>query len=127
MGGPKEKTRREFLTDAGTAAAAFMIVPRHVLGRGFAAPSDTLNIASVGIGGMGRANLINLSDQNVVALCDVDWDYAGKALDRLDADVERLQTRISRAGVEPSGQGQAAAPAGAAAPPPFNVEKGKTQ
>jgi predicted dehydrogenase len=128
MGGPKEKTRREFLTDVGAVGAGMMIVPRHVLGRGFAAPSDTLNIANVGIGGMGRANLTNLADQNVVALCDVDWDYAGKALGRLDADAERLQARISRAGMEQPSQEQAAAPAGAgAAPPPFNVEKGKTQ
>ena len=33
--------------------AGLAIVPRHVLGRGFTAPSDTLNIAAVGVGGMG--------------------------------------------------------------------------
>jgi predicted dehydrogenase len=121
MGGPKEKTRREFLTDAGTAAAALMIVPRHVLGRGFAAPSDTLNIANVGVGGMGRQNLINLATQNIVAMCDVDWDYAGKSFDRLDRDVERLQTRITRA---QAGQPDTL-PGASAEARPFNVEKGK--
>ena len=39
--------RREFVTTVAGAGAAFMIVPRHVLGRGFQAPSDTLNIAAI--------------------------------------------------------------------------------
>src|SRR5271165_2628330 len=95
MGEKKEITRRNFLADASAAGAAFMIVPRHVLGRGFAAPSDTLNIAGVGVGGMGRANLINLANQNIVALCDVDWGYAGKALDRLDTEIPALQKRVA--------------------------------
>ena len=87
-------TRRKFLADSVAAAAAFSIVPRHVLGRGFASPSDTLNIANVGIGGMGRANLINVSSQNIVALCDVDWGYAGKALDGLDSSIQRTKARL---------------------------------
>ena len=78
-----------------------MIVPRHVLGRGFTPPSDTLNIAGVGVGGMGRANLINLASQNIVALCDVDWGYAGKALDRLEADIQGLKTRLDQPAPEP--------------------------
>ena len=37
-------------------------------------PSDKLNIAGVGIGGMGRNNLANVAKtENIVALCDVDW------------------------------------------------------
>jgi predicted dehydrogenase len=36
-------------------------------------PSDKLNIAFVGIAGRGGSNLKSLKDQNVVALCDVDW------------------------------------------------------
>ena len=59
-----EISRRKFLTTAAAAAVsgaatsanAFTIVPRHVLGRGFTPPSDTLNIAGVGVGGIGRAN-----------------------------------------------------------------------
>src|SRR5579859_5825317 len=85
--------RRQFLSQ-GAAAAALTIVPRHVLGRGFVPPSDTLNIAGVGVGGMGRSNLINLASQNIVALCDVDWGYAGKSLDRLDSDIDKLRARI---------------------------------
>ena len=49
--------RRQFL-GAAAAATAFTIVPRHVLGGPrHIAPSDRVNIAGVGVGGMGRANL----------------------------------------------------------------------
>ncbi len=69
--------RREFVR--GTAAASiFTIVPRHVLGRGFRAPSDTLNVACIGVGGMGENDVRNVAaaGENVVALCDVDWNAA---------------------------------------------------
>jgi hypothetical protein len=93
----KRKTsRRSFVSTAAASAAALAIVPRHGLGRGFIPPSDTLNIAGIGIGGMGRTNLINLASQNIVALCDVDWDYAGKAFERLSADMKHLQARIDQ-------------------------------
>jgi hypothetical protein len=96
-----EVTRRAFLTNAATTAAAFAIVPRHVLGRGLTPPSDTLNIAAVGVGGMGRTNLINLSSQNIVALCDVDWGYANKGFERLDTDIPALQSRLDNPHPEP--------------------------
>src|SRR5262245_23349555 len=87
-------SRRSFVGKVAATSAGFAIVPRHVLGKGFEAPSDTLNVACVGVGGQGRSNLINLASQNVVALCDVDWDYAGKALDRLDGDIQGTQRRL---------------------------------
>src|SRR6267154_3304444 len=90
----KEISRRAFLATAAVSGAALTIVPRSVLGRGFTPPSDMLNIAAVGVGGMGRANLINLASQNIVALCDVDWRYADKGFDHLDIDIERLKKRI---------------------------------
>jgi len=70
--------RRRLLASAA-ATGAFTIVPRAVLGGPGrpAAPSDRLNIAGIGVGGMGRANLRNLRAENIVALCDVDADYAG--------------------------------------------------
>jgi predicted dehydrogenase len=89
-------SRRNFLTNVATGGAAMAIVPRHVLGRGFTPPSDMLNIAGVGVGGMGRANLINLASQNIVALCDVDWGYAGKAFDRLDTEIPNLEKRLDQ-------------------------------
>jgi hypothetical protein len=83
-------SRRKFIKDAAVATTAFTIVPRHVLGRGMTPPSDLFNVAGVGVGGMGRANLTALASQNIVALCDVDWDYTAKAYERLSADIERL-------------------------------------
>jgi predicted dehydrogenase len=57
-----------------------MIVPRHVLGRGYQAPSDTLDIAVVGAGGMGMHNAEELLSENIVALCDVDFGYVDRSL-----------------------------------------------
>jgi predicted dehydrogenase len=71
----KSNTRRDFLKTSSLAAAGFLIVPRHVLGRGFIAPSDKLNIAGVGAGGKAEVNLpyaFNQGSDNIVALCDVD-------------------------------------------------------
>jgi predicted dehydrogenase len=71
-------TRRQFLATA-TTAAAFMIVPRQVLGgAGQTSPNSKLNLAGVGIGGQGAWDLDQVSSENIVALCDVDSDYAGK-------------------------------------------------
>ena len=55
MATPAGRSRRRFLSTVGLATAGLTIVPRHVLGRGFQAPSDRLNIADVGVGGRGRA------------------------------------------------------------------------
>ena len=78
----KRIDRRTFLTRAAgvtAGVAPFMIVPRHVLGgSGQTAPSEKLNIAGIGIGGMGASNLRNVGDENIAALCDVDEEYAAK-------------------------------------------------
>jgi len=74
-------TRRSFLKRSTAAAATISIVPGYVLGlRGQTPPSGKLNIAAVGIGGMGRNNIAKLAnDENIVALCDVDGgERAGK-------------------------------------------------
>ncbi|NOX65712.1 MAG: Gfo/Idh/MocA family oxidoreductase [Chlorobi bacterium] len=73
----KKITRRTFVKGTALSTAAFMIVPRHVLGGpGFIPPSDKLNIAGIGIGGMGKNNIKNCADENIVALCDIDDAYA---------------------------------------------------
>ena len=52
------QSRRNFIKNVGIAAAAFTIVPRFVLGGdGFTAPSDTLYIAGIGVGGKGTSDL----------------------------------------------------------------------
>jgi predicted dehydrogenase len=80
-------SRRTFVRDSGRAAAALaiapMIVPRHVLGGvGYRAPSRTLNVACVGIGGMGMVNMNVLvqAGENIVAVCDADFPYVERSL-----------------------------------------------
>ncbi len=78
-------SRREFLQRGTAAAIGLTVVPNTILGKshGHIAPSDKLNIAGVGVGGMGNANLRNMErTDNIVALCDVDWDYAKDAWNR---------------------------------------------
>jgi len=88
-------SRRDFVANVAATTAAVTIVPRHVLGRGFVPPSDRLNIAGVGVGGQGRINLLNTAvGNNIVAMCDVDWGYAGRAWDSADADLKREQERL---------------------------------
>ena len=72
----KKLSRRRFMGSAA-AVSAFTIVPRSVLGgKDYTAPSSKVNIAGIGVGGMGFGNLRALKSQNIVALCDVDHRYA---------------------------------------------------
>jgi len=78
---PKQKSlsRRNFIGMTAASGAAFTILPSFaVSGLGHISPSDKLNIAGVGIGGIGRRDLGKITGQNIVALCDVDWDYSAK-------------------------------------------------
>jgi predicted dehydrogenase len=82
----KKAPRRDFLKTAAAAAAGLTILPRHVLGGpGRQAPSDTLHIAGIGVGGMGAVNLANMESENVVALCDVDEAYAAPTFKKYPA------------------------------------------
>jgi predicted dehydrogenase len=71
--------RRDFVKNMSATGLALTIVPSHaVSGLGHIPPSDKLNIAAIGVGrgGKGKVNLEKMVDQNVVALCDVDFDLA---------------------------------------------------
>src|SRR5690625_4568184 len=77
----KKDSRRKFMKTAAVSSAGFMIVPRHVIGKGFVAPSDKLNVAAIGAGGKGRSDLSSFvegGNVNVVALCDVDDKQSAK-------------------------------------------------
>src|SRR5215213_7778556 len=79
--------RRKFIRDTSLAAAGFFIVPRHVLGKGYIAPSDKLNIAGIGAGGKGASDLkefVKSPKVNIVALCDVDDRQAAESIKRFD-------------------------------------------
>jgi predicted dehydrogenase len=59
-------SRREFIGTTGAAAAAFTIVPRHVLGGpGYQAPSDMVNVAGIGVGARGAQDIAGFSDPDV--------------------------------------------------------------
>ena len=65
--------RRGFLKTLG-GVALFSIVPRHVLGNGYIAPSDQLTKGIIGTGGMGRGH-VNYAGTRLVAVCDVDKNH----------------------------------------------------
>lgn len=70
-----KSSRRKFLKNTSFATAGFFIIPRHVLGKGFVAPSDKLAVAGVGTGGKAEVNLpyvFKTGEAAIVALCDVD-------------------------------------------------------
>lgn len=77
----KPISRRHFIGATAAGIAAFTVVPRHTLGGvSHKAPSEKLNIAGVGIGGQGGADINQVSGENIVALCDVDHSYAARTM-----------------------------------------------
>ena len=78
--------RRDFARTAAFAAAAPLVVPRHVLGgAGWTAPSDAVPIAVIGAGGMGASNaaaLVTRADVRIVAIADVDMTRVTEAVER---------------------------------------------
>ncbi len=94
------------------AGVGFMIVPRHVLGRGFQAPSDLVNVAVVGIHGMGAENARAVMSQNIVAICDCDFGL-------LDGKLAQW-TRQAQAPPRTAAQTPPGAPAGPP-PSPFKI------
>jgi predicted dehydrogenase len=74
-------SRRKFLQKGGVAALGLTVIPNIAMGKSFSgrtAPSDKLNIAAVGVGGMGFANLKAVESENIVGLADVDWKYSDR-------------------------------------------------
>ncbi|MHC4354610.1 MAG: Gfo/Idh/MocA family protein [Planctomycetota bacterium] len=86
----KEKSRgfsrREFIRTAGPVLAGMTIVPRHVLGGvGRIPPSETIQVAGIGIGGVGHGQIASIGEQKgtrIAFLCDVDDVYAKHTYDR---------------------------------------------
>lgn len=74
--------RRKFIKNVSSCGLSLTVVPAiAVSGLGHTAPSDKLNIAGIGIGGKGSVNLRNMVEQNIVALCDCDFEYAKRVFD----------------------------------------------
>lgn len=79
--------RRTFLKTAGSLAL-FSVVPRHVLGRGYIAPSDQLTKGVIGVGSMGKSHF-RYDGTRVVAICDVNKNHLKEATDRLKENVSQ--------------------------------------
>jgi predicted dehydrogenase len=90
---PTKVSRREFVGTVATAAGV-TILPRHVLGAGFQAPSDTVNVAIVGYAhGMGTTNLNHVAKtDHIVALCDCDESEAAKTAMAKEGTLEKYPT-----------------------------------
>ena len=77
---PTRNNRRDFLKAVGSAATTFTILQAGSA-RTYAA-NEKLNIASVGAGGQAGGDIRSVDSQNIVALCDVDWERAAGSFDR---------------------------------------------
>jgi predicted dehydrogenase len=90
--------RREFIRTAAATAAAFTILPSGSYGKTRRISANSrVNVATIGVGGMGRANLHALSSQNIVALCDVDWSYVDRRFGEIPAALEQAKQRLAQA------------------------------
>ncbi|MCW3108526.1 MAG: Gfo/Idh/MocA family oxidoreductase [Segetibacter sp.] len=73
--------RRKFVELTATAAVAFTIVPRHVLGgRNYVAPSDKITLAYIGTGTQGIREMLPMlavPEIQVVAVCDPNKEAIG--------------------------------------------------
>ncbi len=73
--------RRQFIRGAGTGVALFNILPGSLLGRAESiSPNEKLNLAGIGFGSRGAVDVDEAASlgHNIVAMCDVDENYAGK-------------------------------------------------
>ena len=84
----KKLHRRDFVKTTAAASAAFTILPRHILGKGFIAPSDKIAIAYIGCGTQGlreMCELITKPEIQITSVCDpnklstdyLDWSPNG--------------------------------------------------
>src|SRR5688500_16704423 len=97
MRNDKSLPRREFIKAGAASAAAFTLLPSGSYGKQRRiSANDKVNIATIGCGGMGRANLMALASMNHVALCDVDWTY----VDTRFADIPNQMQNASKRAAE---------------------------
>lgn len=85
----KNISRRSFIEKSAIATAGALIASSPILGKmknspspatvaGKVSPNEKLNIVGIGVGGRGGAVISEMASENIIALCDVDWKYAGK-------------------------------------------------
>ncbi len=75
--------RRQFLQRTGAGVALFNILPGNFLhGAQPLSPNEKLEVVGIGIGNQGGRDVDEVAGlgHNIVALCDVDENYAAKAI-----------------------------------------------
>jgi hypothetical protein len=72
----RTSSRRDFLKAAAVGGAAVLAAPAILRGRNL---NERLNIAIIGSGGRGGANLRSVASENIVALCDVNANSLAQA------------------------------------------------
>ncbi|MGB5430560.1 Gfo/Idh/MocA family protein, partial [Eudoraea sp.] len=63
-----------FIRNSAFTLGAISIIPRHVLGRGFVAPNDKVNLGFIGLGKQSRglaARFVQNTNAQIIASCDV--------------------------------------------------------
>ncbi len=83
-------TRRSFMKTAAFSVAAMKTGPAIARTR---SANEKLDIAFIGIGGMGLTNFKEMRRENVVAVCDVDLERAGEAYQRFEKSQQFMDFR----------------------------------
>ncbi|MHC4331847.1 MAG: Gfo/Idh/MocA family protein, partial [Planctomycetota bacterium] len=78
---PRQLTRRDFLRSAAWSGSGLIILSNSRSVRS-AQANEKLNIAAIGVGGRGAADVNGVADENIIALCDVDHNHSAKTFER---------------------------------------------
>src|SRR5262245_1801493 len=95
MTGAKVSRRFFFMTSVASVLASTALGRSTSLSRlGYKSPNEKLNIAAIGAGGKGAADIEGCRSENIVALCDVDWKNAAKTFERYPSAKQYRDFRI---------------------------------
>jgi predicted dehydrogenase len=75
-------SRRDFLKTSAVVGAGYWLGTSSVVRA--VSPNEKLNVACIGVGGRGSANVGGVGGENIVAMCDVDEQKAGKRFQQFD-------------------------------------------
>ena len=76
-------SRRNFIKSSAAATGGYWLGTTAVTKA--QSPNEKLNIACIGVGGRGGQNVRGVSGENIVAMCDVDEERAGKRFQQFDS------------------------------------------
>ncbi len=77
----RQLNRRDFLRNMVCTGSGLIILSNSRLVRGTQA-NNKLNVAGIGVGGRGAADINGAASENIVALCDIDEKHAAQTFER---------------------------------------------